>query len=166
MNWLSRDEEPGWQSGSEKVRSIFASTSVSEITSVRTSAHIALIGNFAPRKCGIATFMTEIYEKLHEYHPEISVDVHALDDPTAPLDYRDVAGTIMRDDPDDYARAARQINESGVDAVWLQHEYGIFGGEDGAMVCHFVDRLAAPLILTLHTVLSEPSPHQRASTLR
>lgn len=162
MNWLSREQEPGWQSGSEKVRSIFAGASAAEITSVWKSVHIALIGNFAPRKCGIATFTTDIYEQLHQHHPEIAVDVHALDDRAVPLDYRHVVGTIMRDDPDDYARAARQINESGVDAVWLQHEYGIFGGEDGEMVCHFVDRLAAPLILTLHTVLAEPSPHQRA----
>lgn len=123
---------------------------------------IALVGNFAPRKCGIATFTTDIYDKLREFHPEIDIEVHALDDPAAPLDYADVAGTIAFDDPDAYVSAARRINESGVDAVWLQHEYGIFGGQDGEMVVPFVDRLAAPLVLTLHTVLSEPSERQRA----
>ncbi|QDK31312.1 glycosyltransferase family 4 protein [Sphingomonas sp. IC081] len=162
MNLLSHDQEPGWQSGSEKVRSIFSGANTPEEPSVLRPAHIALIGNFAPRKCGIATFTSEIFEKLREHHPEITVDVHVLDDRAAPLGYGPVAGTIAHDDPQDYARAARQINESGVDAVWLQHEYGIFGGEDGAMVCPFVDRLAPPLILTLHTVLSEPSPRQRA----
>lgn len=123
---------------------------------------IALIGNFAPRKCGIATFTTDVFEKLREFHPEVTVDVHALDDPAAPLDYGDIAGTIASNDPKDYARAARAINAAGVDAVWLQHEYGIFGGPDGEMVTHFVDRLAAPLVLTLHTVLGEPSERQRA----
>jgi len=123
---------------------------------------IALIGNFAPRKCGIATFTTDIFEKLRLHHPEIAVEVHALDDPRDPLEYADVAGTIACDDPEAYVRAARRINESGVDAVWLQHEYGIFGGPDGEMVLPFVDRLAAPLVLTLHTVLSEPSERQRA----
>src|SRR5690606_14968951 len=54
------------------------------------------------------------------------------------------------------------FNESGAEAVWLQHEYGIFGGPDGDMVCDFVDRLAAPVILAPHTVLSEPSERQRA----
>jgi glycosyltransferase involved in cell wall biosynthesis len=121
---------------------------------------LALIGNFAPRKCGIATFTTDIFEKLRDHHPEIEVEVHALDDPTAPLEYAGVAGTIACDDPEAYAAAARRINESGVDAVWLQHEYGIFGGPDGEMVLDFVDRLAAPLVLTLHTVLSEPSERQ------
>jgi glycosyltransferase involved in cell wall biosynthesis len=123
---------------------------------------IALVGNFAPRKCGIATFTTDIFDKLGEFHPEIAVDVHALDDPRQPLEYPGAAGTIVNDDPVSYRRAARRINDSGVDAVWLQHEYGIFGGADGEMVLELVDRIAAPLILTPHTVLSEPSERQRA----
>jgi glycosyltransferase involved in cell wall biosynthesis len=123
---------------------------------------IALVGNFAPRKCGIATFTTDVFDKLGEFHPEIAVDVHALDDPRQPLEYTGAAGTIVNNDPASYRRAARRINDSGVDAVWLQHEYGIFGGPDGEMVLELVDRIAAPLILTPHTVLSEPSERQRA----
>lgn len=123
---------------------------------------IALIGNYLPRKCGIATFTCDIAEKLRDYHPEVDVDVYALDDPANRLDYPAAAGVIDFDDPESYARAARTINESAVDAVWLQHEYGIFGGPDGDLVCDFVDRIAAPLILTPHTVLREPSDPQRA----
>jgi len=123
---------------------------------------IALIGNFLPRKCGIATYTCDIAEKLADYHPEIDVQVYALDDPAHPLAYPDAAGVIDFDNPDSYASAARAINESAVDAVWLQHEYGIFGGPDGDMVCDFVDRIAAPLILTPHTILGEPSDRQRA----
>ena len=122
---------------------------------------IALIGTFVPRKCGIATFTNDVFEKLRQFHPEIQVDVYALNEPAAGLDYTHTAGTIDFDQPEAYARTARRINESGVDAVWLQHEYGIFGGPDGEMVCDFVDRLAAPLILTPHTVLAEPSDRQR-----
>ena len=92
---------------------------------------IALVGNFAPRKCGIATFTTDIFDKLGEFHPEIAVDVHALDDPRQPLEYPGAAGTIVNDDPVSYRLAALRINDSGVDAVRLQHEYGIFGGADG-----------------------------------
>src|SRR5262249_21261256 len=108
---------------------------------------IAMVGTYAPRKCGIATFGCDIVEKLAEFHPNIAVDVYALDDPANPLAYERVAGTIDATDPEAYLAAARRINESGVDAVWLQHEYGIFGGPDGEMVCDFVDRLAAPVIL-------------------
>ncbi|HYD23403.1 MAG TPA: glycosyltransferase family 4 protein [Croceibacterium sp.] len=124
--------------------------------------HIALIGTFTPRKCGIATFTNDVFEKLAEFHPGVRVDVYALDDPRNPLEYEGVAGTIRQDDAEAYAAAARKINESGVDAVWLQHEYGIFGGPEGEMVCDFVDRLAAPLILTPHTVLGQPSDLQRS----
>ncbi|HEY6815529.1 MAG TPA: glycosyltransferase family 4 protein [Croceibacterium sp.] len=123
---------------------------------------IALVGTYAPRKCGIASFGNDIVEKLAEFHPTIEVDVYALDDRAAPISYQGVAGTIAFDDPEAYLAAARRINESGVDAVWLQHEYGIFGGPDGEMVCDFVDRLAAPVILTPHTVLTNPGERQRA----
>lgn len=128
---------------------------------IAPARRVALVGNFAPRKCGIATFTTDIFEKLAEHHPEIAVDVYALDDPRQPLEYAKIASTITCDDPASYARAAKAINESGVDAVWLQHEYGIFGGPEGEMVLDFIDRVAAPLILTPHTVLVEPSPLQR-----
>lgn len=146
---------PSWKRDS--VRPIFTLAAAH----VAAAHRVALIGNFAPRKCGIATFTTDIFEKLAEHHPEIAVDVYALDDPRQPLNYTNVAATIACDDPAAYAQAARRINESGVEAVWLQHEYGIFGGPDGEMVLEFVDRIAAPLILTPHTVLVEPSARQR-----
>jgi glycosyltransferase involved in cell wall biosynthesis len=139
------------------VRSIFTLPSAT----LPAERRVALIGNYTPRKCGIATFTADVAEKLAEFHPEIEVDVYALDDPRQPQSYGGIAGTIVWDDPDSYAAAAKRINGSGVDAVWLQHEYGIFGGPDGEMVLDFVDRLAAPLILTPHTVLGEPSPRQR-----
>ena len=123
---------------------------------------IAIIGTFAPRQCGIATFTSDIVEQFARYHPEIEVDVYALADPAQPHIYDSVEGIIDCTDPDSYFAAARAINESAVDAVWLQHEYGIFGSDDGALVRQFVDRLAAPLILTPHTVLADPSERQDA----
>ena len=122
---------------------------------------VALVGGFAPRKCGIATFTTDIYQQLAAHHAEVSVDLHVIDDPRSPLTYEGARGVIRADRPEDYRDAARRMNEDGVDAVWLQHEYGIFGGEAGDMVLELVDRVAAPLIVTLHTVLAEPSPRQR-----
>lgn len=125
-------------------------------------ARVVLVGTFAPRKCGIATFTTDIWEQLGRYHPEIATEVYALDEPGQPLSYANVAATITCDDPAAYAAAAARINAAAPDAVWLQHEYGIYGGPDGEMVSDFVDRLAPPLVLTLHTVLSEPTNRQRA----
>ena len=56
---------------------------------------------------------------------------------------------------------ARYLNDSGVDVVSIQHEYGIWGGEDGAYVLDFVDALRVPVVTTLHTVLRTPTPEQR-----
>ncbi len=123
---------------------------------------VALIGTLLPKKCGIATFTTDIFEQLTVFHPDIVIDRYALDDPAAPLAYDTNVRAIAFNDGGAYRAAARTINESAADVVWLQHEFGIFGGMNGSMVCDFVDRLAAPLIVTLHTVLSEPLPQQRA----
>ncbi|MDE1915158.1 MAG: glycosyltransferase family 4 protein [Sphingomonadales bacterium] len=123
---------------------------------------VALVGTYAPRKCGIATFTTDVREKLATYYPSIDVEVYALDQAGSGLDY-DPAITIIRaEEPGDYARAARLINESGADVVWVQHEFGIFGGRDGALIRELVDGVAAPVLATFHTVLTCPSPSQRA----
>ena len=123
---------------------------------------LALIGGFAPRKCGIATFTTDLYEQLAAHQPRISTDVWAIEERDGvPADAR-VCGRITSDSADEYRSAAQAINRGGYDAVWLQHEYGIFGGECGEMVFDLAERIAAPLIVTLHTVLTHPSEKQRA----
>lgn len=127
---------------------------------------VALVGNFAPRKCGIATFTTDLCEKLGHYDPEIALDVYALQDKADPVVHERAYSEIDRASLRSYARAARQMNADGVDAVWLQHEFGIFGGHCGSHVLHFVDRIAAPLIVTMHTVLSRPSAKQEAIVSR
>ncbi|MCX7284519.1 MAG: glycosyltransferase family 4 protein [Novosphingobium sp.] len=122
---------------------------------------LALIGGFRPRKCGIATFTTDIYEQLGASCGTLAIDMHVIDDDRSGLVYEDVRSVIRAERAEDYIAAARTMNADGVDAVWLQHEYGIFGGEAGAMVLELVDHVAAPLIVTLHTVLADPSPAQR-----
>jgi glycosyltransferase involved in cell wall biosynthesis len=123
---------------------------------------VALIGGFAPRKCGIATFTTDLYEQLAHYHPEVSVDLHVVEAAAQSHDYPLARTVIRADEAQDYRIAARRINEDAVDAVWLQHEYGIYGGECGELVLDLMDRVAAPLIVTLHTVLGDPSLRQRS----
>lgn len=124
-------------------------------------ARVALIGTFPPRRCGIATFTCDIVEQAALHTPEIAFDVFALEGGTDARPYPAGVVPLHADDPAAYRAAAEAIDAGGAEAVWLQHEYGIYGGPDGEMVCDFVDRLAAPLILTLHTVLSEPSDNQR-----
>ncbi|MCW0199051.1 glycosyltransferase family 4 protein [Sphingopyxis sp.] len=123
--------------------------------------HIALVGCFRPRQCGIATYTADIFDHLARAHPEIGVDVYAMRADAEQASDDAVAATIEAGDRASYRRAADAINASGVDAVWLQHEFGIFGGAAGGMVLDLIDRIAAPLIVTLHTVLTEPTADQR-----
>ncbi|WP_395331955.1 glycosyltransferase family 4 protein [Novosphingobium sp. BL-8H] len=99
--------------------------------------------------------------KVEEFHPNITFDVYALDRSRSELGYSSDVHVIAQDDPKAYRLAAERINASGADAVWLQHEYGIFGGPDGKLIIDLVERLAVPVVLTLHTILSTPSDGQR-----
>lgn len=124
-------------------------------------ARVALVGTFPPRRCGIATFTADIVEQAALHTPHITFDVFALDDGKMARTYPAGVEILPADNPAAYRAGAEAINAGSAAAVWLQHEYGIFGGTDGELVCDFVDRLAAPLILTLHTVLGQPSENQR-----
>lgn len=129
---------------------------------VPQTSKIALIGNYLPRKCGIATFTTDTRNGLIERFPAVDVDVYAMEDLGERRDYPpEVAGVIRQNEISDYFAAAQQINDSGADVVWLQHEYGIFGGSAGGMILQLLDRVAAPLVVTLHTILSHPDADQR-----
>ena len=85
--------------------------------------------------------------------------LHPVDGPDAyPSDVHHV---IRRDELADYYRAAKALESCGADVVSVQHEYGIWGGESGAYVLDFVRQLRQPVVVTLHTVLRNPSPVQK-----
>ena len=131
-------------------------------TATRLS-RVALIGNSPPRLCGIATFTQDVRKGLIEAFPALLVDVYAMNDRGARYDYPpEVACSIDQDELADYARAAQQINASGADIVCVQHEYGIFGGAAGVHLLKLLDRVTAPVVVSLHTVLEQPTPEQRA----
>lgn len=127
---------------------------------VASAKRVAVVGTALPRQCGIATFTGDIVEQLRVHHAGIATDVIALDAGDVPLDYPSGVQVLCAGDPEAYRAMAQRINERGYSAVWLQHEFGIFGGPDGEMVCDFVDRIAAPLVVTFHTVLAQPSAPQ------
>ncbi|MDH7638040.1 glycosyltransferase family 4 protein [Sphingomonas oryzagri] len=124
---------------------------------------VALIGNNPPRLCGIATFTRDVRNGLLDAFPDLTIDVYAMNDRSAHHVYPDeVVCSIDQDDLSSYARAAHRINASGADVVCVQHEYGIFGGAAGAHLLKLLDRVTAPVVVTLHTVLEQPTPEQRA----
>jgi glycosyltransferase involved in cell wall biosynthesis len=124
-------------------------------------ARVALIGGFTPRRCGIATFTADIHASLTAASPDLAIDVYAL---TPTLGHTrfdpEVRGMIVVGDPASYVAAAHQIDASAAGIVWLQHEFGLFGGPAGDMILELVERIAAPLIVTLHTVIPDPDPAQ------
>lgn len=123
---------------------------------------VALIGNFPPRRCGIATFSEDLRSALMQFGDVSRCDVYAMTEAGVEYDYPpSVAMGLNQQDPAAYLDAARRINASGVDTVSLQHEYGIFGGPAGSMVLTLLDALRAPIVTTLHTVLERPDPDQR-----
>ena len=128
----------------------------------KTIGKLALIGNFLPRQCGIATFTTDVFQAMRHRFPDIAVDVYAMNDRPNGYDYpAEVSAAIDEQDLSSYLAAARQIEASGAEAIWLQHEYGIFGGPAGEHILTLLDRTTLPLVVTLHTVLEQPNPDQR-----
>jgi len=128
---------------------------------------IALIGTYPPRKCGIGTFTNNLLKAIAantEYDDLASVaQVIAIDGNEEDLDYpEEVKLTIRQNRQRDYVTAAKQINYSDADVCILEHEFGIFGGDDGVYILSLINRLELPLIVTLHTVLNDPSYTQRS----
>jgi glycosyltransferase involved in cell wall biosynthesis len=123
---------------------------------------IALIGNYLPRHCGIATFTFDVRAALGARYPDLAIDIWAMNDRPDGYDYpSEVVGSIEQDERVSYSVAAQAIQSSGADMVWLQHEYGIFGGPAGEHILHLLDQVDLPLATNVHTVLDDPNPDQR-----
>ena len=120
----------------------------------------AIVSTFPPRACGIGAFAADLRAALAGVDEIDSVGkVVVVDDPSRPQ-RPGVIATISQATRGDYVRAARILTRRDVDVVLLQHEYGIFGGKDGEYVLSLAEELSQPLVITLHTVLSEPTRHQ------
>ncbi len=123
---------------------------------------VALIGNYLPRQCGIATFTTDLLTALSGELPRSECWAVVMNDVPGGYDYPpQVRFEIDQRALRDYRLAADFLNMSHVDVVCVQHEYGIFGGEDGAYILDLLAHLRMPIVSTLHTVLQAPTPGQR-----
>ena len=122
---------------------------------------VAFIGNHLPRRCGIATFTHELHRAVATARPDLETCVVAMTDPDQTYDYPSSVRLQIRDEViSDYVQAAEFLNNAGFDVVSLQHEYGIFGGRAGRNIVELLARLKMPIVTTLHTVLSQPTPTQ------
>lgn len=123
---------------------------------------IAYVATYPPQECGIATFTRDLATAISKYTPFSSPAVIAMGGAVDIEQYPRIVGMqICKSDPQCYLDAADYVNDSHIEVVSLQHEYGIFGGPDGEYVLKFLERLKKPAVATLHTVLFDPSPNQK-----
>ena len=128
---------------------------------------IAFIGTYPPRECGIGIFTNNLFnsvlansEKRKQGYEGFVV---ALNDNGLTYEYPNEVKVIIRQDhQEDYIRAVKFINLSGADICILEHEFGIFGGQNGVQILPLLHRLTVPLIVTLHTILESPSYNEKA----
>ncbi len=131
---------------------------------------VAYVGTYVPRQCGIGTFTANLRSHIGklEYQGGTGVQdfVIAVEDQHNTYDYPgEVLLRINQQHQQDYIDAAEFINQSGATHCSLQHEYGIYGGDNGIYILSLIRHLKVPLIVTLHTVLKKPSYNERAIML-
>jgi glycosyltransferase involved in cell wall biosynthesis len=125
-------------------------------------SRIAVVGNYLPRQCGIATFTTDLCDAISAECGAAQLFAVPVNDTESGYAYpARVRLALAQDDLSSYEQAAAFLNFTNFDLVCLQHEYGIFGGPAGSHILALLRRLKIPVITTLHTVLREPNPDQR-----
>jgi glycosyltransferase involved in cell wall biosynthesis len=123
---------------------------------------LAFVGNSLPRRCGIATFTTDLQQAIARSRADVETAIVAMTDHGHHYEYPAAVRWQINDDVlTEYARAAEFLNFGQFQAVCLQHEFGIFGGEAGNHLMALLSRLTMPVVTTLHTVLAQPRPMQR-----
>ena len=122
---------------------------------------IAVVGNFPPTQCGIASFTLDMVTSLADAAPDVAVDVYAMVSDEAARCPDGVRTVVLEQDRDGYRHAGIELDSSGADMVWLQHEFGLFGGEAGSWIIDLLSQVAAPLAVTFHTLLDNPDADQR-----
>jgi glycosyltransferase involved in cell wall biosynthesis len=123
---------------------------------------IAFVGDHLPRKCGIATFTSDLLAAVAAAYPQSQCLSVSVNDIKGGYEYPEVVRfEIEEQDLPSYLRAADFLNISNVDIVCLQHEFGIFGGPAGGHILALLRELRMPIVTTLHTVLHEPKADQR-----
>ena len=123
---------------------------------------IAFVADYLPRKCGIATFTSDLLSAVATAYPHSQCLSVAVNDLKTGYEYPDVVRfEIEEQDLSSYLRAADFLNISNADIVCLQHEFGIFGGTAGSHILAFLRELRMPVVTTLHTILQKPRVDQR-----
>lgn len=127
---------------------------------VKKRLQVAIVSSVLPRRCGIATFSSHLSRGIGYILGREATNYVAMNDNESYEYLQKVIYQIEKDNPEDYKTVAAALNESAMDVVSLQFEYGLFGGIEGNYIVEFLSRLNKPVVTTLHTVLEKPSESQ------
>ena len=121
------------------------------------------VSTYVPRRCGLATFASDLVGAItRELDDPQACQIVAMNDGLTAYQYPDsVRFEIRQEDSGDYRLAADLMNTRGLDLLLVQHEYGIFGGHEGAHVLNLLRDVRMPVVTTCHTVLEDPLPQQQ-----
>lgn len=134
---------------------------ISPTVSLSLPSRIAIVGNYLPRQCGIATFTTDLCDAVsNEYGTERLFALPVNDSESQYVYPERVRFELTEEKLSSYQQAADFLNFTNVDLICLQHEYGIFGGRAGSHVLELLRKVRMPVVTTLHTVLRDPNPDQ------
>lgn len=131
-----------------------------DVQGMKKRLRIAIVSSVLPRQCGIATFSDKLSSGLEHVLGRKATSYIAICRNGGHEYSTKVTFRIEQEQLEDYWRAAEHVNQSSVDVVSLQHEFGLFGGEDGQHIIEFLSRLKKPAVTTMHTVLEKPTPGQ------
>ena len=138
-----------------------------------SSLRLGLISSYVPKKCGIATFSRDLINGIKANFPNLEVAISAAETDKESYEYDKSVITVTKlSNRQSYSDAAETLNESSVNVVLLQHEYGLFGGKfinvttngniqdypTGDYILDTINNIKKPIITTFHTVVSKPDP--------
>lgn len=133
--------------------------SVQGTTLTSQAPRVLFFGTFPPRECGIATFMKDVvtsYDAAFGTNSSvIAIDEPGGEDRVYPSR---VVARLTQQDPASYDAVAAFANNFPCDVINIQHEYGLFGGDDGEWLIDCIAQIRKPVVTSLHTVLPDPSP--------
>ena len=116
-----------------------------------------ILSTYPPTPCGLATFSAALADGLSANGADVSV-VRVADGSSCSS--ARVIGELVNGSPMSVAASTELLNRSDIAVV--QHEYGLYGGADGDEVVDIIGGLHVPSIVVAHTILKDPTPHQRS----
>lgn len=120
------------------------------------------VASYIPMRCGIATFTKDLVTAINNQNPEALAEIIVSDDNLEEYAFPwEAKYKINKEDASGYVETASYINQSSADIVCIEHEFGIYGGNDGEYLLPMIDSINKPIVTCFHTILTEPKSQQK-----